>query len=142
LGNNHPPRHYGAVTGGSVFTSLGLRPGKYGIFLQNREGKSEFYNDPTPVEVIESDVAGIEVRAKRGATISGTVIIEGTSDPAMLAKRSQITLNANFEPTDRPPQPVAWDAAERAKLRRDAEAAKNEVELLPCQRVKDHVLRF
>jgi hypothetical protein len=38
--------------------------------------------------------------------------------------------------------PAAWDASERLKLRREAEAAKNEVELQPCQRVKDYVLRF
>jgi hypothetical protein len=37
--------------------------------------------------------------------------------------------------------PVAWDAAERAKLRREAAAAKNEIELKPCQRVKDYILR-
>jgi hypothetical protein len=40
------------------------------------------------------------------------------------------------------PQPVAWDAAERMKLRKEAESAKNEIELKPCQRVKDFVLRF
>jgi hypothetical protein len=40
------------------------------------------------------------------------------------------------------PRPVAWDAGERAKLRREAAAAKNEVELQPCARVKDYVLRF
>jgi hypothetical protein len=36
---------------------------------------------------------------------------------------------------------VAWDAAERAKLRGEAAAAKNEIELKPCQRVKDYILR-
>ena len=41
-----------------------------------------------------------------------------------------------------PDRAVAWDASERAKLRREAEAAKNEIELKPCQRVKDHVLRW
>jgi len=50
------------------------------------------------------------------------------------------------EPTGKPPQlvawPAAWDAAGRAKLRKDAEAVKNEIELKACQRVKDHVLRF
>ncbi|MDX2041515.1 MAG: carboxypeptidase-like regulatory domain-containing protein [Acidobacteriota bacterium] len=40
------------------------------------------------------------------------------------------------------PPPVAWDAIERAKLRKEAEAAKNEIELKVCQRVKDHVLRL
>ncbi len=39
-------------------------------------------------------------------------------------------------------RPAAFDAATRAKLRRDAEAAKNEIELKACQRVKDHLLRF
>ncbi|MGH9802882.1 MAG: hypothetical protein ACRD82_21150, partial [Blastocatellia bacterium] len=46
------------------------------------------------------------------------------------------------ESSDRLPSPVAWDAAERAKLRKEAEAAKNEIELKACQRVKDYVLRF
>jgi len=41
-----------------------------------------------------------------------------------------------------PDRPVAWASIERAKLRREAEAAKNEIELKPCQRVKDHILRW
>ena len=40
------------------------------------------------------------------------------------------------------PTPAAWDAAERLKLRKEAEVSKNEIELKPCQRVKDHVLKF
>jgi hypothetical protein len=40
------------------------------------------------------------------------------------------------------PRPAAFDSAQRAQLRREAEAAKNEIELKACQRVKDHVLRF
>lgn len=39
-------------------------------------------------------------------------------------------------------RPAAFDATERLKLRKDAEAANNEIELKPCQRVKDHVLRW
>ncbi len=49
---------------------------------------------------------------------------------------------AEKEPGDREIRPVAWDALERAKLRREAETAKNEIELKPCQRVHDHVLRW
>lgn len=48
---------------------------------------------------------------------------------------------ADTEPTDRLPSPMAWDAVERARLRKAAEAAKIELELKPCQRVKDYVLR-
>ncbi len=46
------------------------------------------------------------------------------------------------EPIDMPPPPVAWDADERTKLRREALAAKNEIELKPYQRVEDYVLLF
>ena len=38
-------------------------------------------------------------------------------------------------------RPAAWDAVERAKIRQEAAAAKNEIELKVCERVKDHVLR-
>jgi hypothetical protein len=39
-------------------------------------------------------------------------------------------------------RPLAWDSIERAKLRRAAAAAKNEIELKTCERVKDYILRF
>ncbi len=49
---------------------------------------------------------------------------------------------ADSEPVDRSPSPIAWDAAERLKLRKEAEAAKNEIELKACQPIKDHALRW
>jgi hypothetical protein len=45
------------------------------------------------------------------------------------------------EPIDGPPAPVAWNAIERAKLRKEAESIKTEVELKPCQRIVDQVVR-
>jgi hypothetical protein len=46
------------------------------------------------------------------------------------------------EPIDGPPAPVAWNAIERAKLRKEAESIKTEVELKPCQRVEDQVVKL
>ncbi len=46
------------------------------------------------------------------------------------------------ESSDRPSAPVAWDAVERAKLRKEAEAIKVEIELKPCQRVTDQVVKY
>jgi hypothetical protein len=46
------------------------------------------------------------------------------------------------ETSDLPVTPIAWDANERAKLRRQAMDAKDEIELQPCGRLKDYVLRF
>jgi Carboxypeptidase regulatory-like domain len=37
------------------------------------------------------------------------------------------------------PRRPAWDAIERSKLRREAERSRHEIELQPCQRVKDYV---
>jgi hypothetical protein len=41
-----------------------------------------------------------------------------------------------------PSQPVASDPAARATLRKEAEAANNSIELKPCQRVSDFVLKL
>ncbi|MGH9839490.1 MAG: hypothetical protein ACREEM_11975, partial [Blastocatellia bacterium] len=46
------------------------------------------------------------------------------------------------EPADKPARPAAWDAAERAKLRKEAETANVSIELKACQRVTDYALRF
>ncbi|HEV2669193.1 MAG TPA: hypothetical protein VG324_30025, partial [Blastocatellia bacterium] len=46
------------------------------------------------------------------------------------------------EMSDGPPAPAAWDANERAKLRKEAESTKTEVELKPCQRVTDQVVKY
>jgi hypothetical protein len=39
-------------------------------------------------------------------------------------------------------EPVAGDVTERAKLRREAETAKQEIELKTCQQLKDHALKL
>lgn len=47
-----------------------------------------------------------------------------------------------LEAGEREPRPAALDAATRAALRREAEAASTTVELQPCQRTADFSLRF
>jgi hypothetical protein len=46
------------------------------------------------------------------------------------------------EATDRLPRHVAWDAEGRKALRQEAEQANVVLELQPCQRIADHVLRY
>src|SRR5262245_1327599 len=46
------------------------------------------------------------------------------------------------EPNDKPARPAAWDAAERSKLRQEAEAANIVIELKPCRRVSDYILHY
>jgi len=94
-----------------AFQILGARPGKLAVYIENTISPSEFYSELTPVEVVDNDVSGIEVRAQRGVSISGTVIIEGTKDPAVLAKRSQMTLGISSDVT--PPNLVAGSRSTR-----------------------------
>jgi hypothetical protein len=48
-----------------------------------------------------------------------------------------------IDPTDPTTmRPAFWDAAERAKMRREAEAANLSLDLQPCQRVADLTLRY
>jgi len=56
----------------------------------------------------------------------------------LLYARQVAEKEANYDQA----RPLAWDAVERARLHRQAEAAKNEVELKPCQRVKDQILKW
>lgn len=79
------------------FHLLGLRSGKLGLFIRNSGERNEYYSDPVTIEITNRDLSGVEIRAQRGATINGWVIIEGTNDPAILAKRSQIRLGALTE---------------------------------------------
>jgi protocatechuate 3,4-dioxygenase beta subunit len=52
-----------------------------------------------------------------------------------------ITRPAQDESAELNVRPLAWDAQERARLRREAEAANTSVELQPCQRAADYTLR-
>ena len=49
---------------------------------------------------------------------------------------------SDAESSEAPPRPAAWSAENRAKLWREASAAKVEIELKACQRVTDYVLRY
>jgi hypothetical protein len=75
-----------------------------------------------------------------------TALADGTFAFKNLAPgRYLLVARANANTDARPQQPrlaLALDANARTQLRRDAEAAKNAVELQPCQRAEDFALRF
>jgi Carboxypeptidase regulatory-like domain len=73
------------------FRLQGVAKGKYAVFARAGQGE-DFYSEPAYCDVIDSDVHGVEVRIKQGGTLSGVVVIEGTNDPAVLAKLTQFQL--------------------------------------------------
>ena len=69
---------------------------------------------------------------------------DGTFAFKNLAPGNYLLLARAAPDTDarQPRLPLALDANTRAALRRDAEAAKSSIELQPCQRTADFILRF
>jgi len=73
------------------FKITGLMPGRYSVFA-GCEG--DFYSDKVDFEVTDHDVTGLEIRRKRGASISGKVVVDGVSEPAVLSKLREVSLSA------------------------------------------------
>ncbi|HKG12161.1 MAG TPA: hypothetical protein VKB12_02440, partial [Pyrinomonadaceae bacterium] len=76
------------------FNVRGLMPGDWGVWASSGEiyggTQGPTYSDPAVFEVEDSDVTGLEIKMRRGAEVSGTVTMEGTADPAILARLREI----------------------------------------------------
>jgi protocatechuate 3,4-dioxygenase beta subunit len=86
------------------FRIFGVLPGKHAILARPGEPNGGFISDPVIVDIDENMVTGVEVRVRQGASISGVVVIEGTSDPKVRAKLPQIGLAAVVRPAGQGPQ--------------------------------------
>jgi hypothetical protein len=88
------------------FVLSGLLPGSYRVTAvpDNNNG---FYSDPRTIEITEGDVAGVELKARRGGVISGIVIIESINDPKLLSKISILQLSAYSRTQDAVPSYIS-----------------------------------
>jgi hypothetical protein len=68
----------------------GLTPGDWGVWATTGEMFSDnqgtTYSDPAIISVSDADVSDIQIKMQKGATVSGRLTVEGTNDPAVLAK--------------------------------------------------------
>ncbi|HEX7330145.1 MAG TPA: carboxypeptidase-like regulatory domain-containing protein [Pyrinomonadaceae bacterium] len=77
-------------TGGNATNSKGefkiqnVLPGKYTLFFAPPEN-SDLRADPIEFEVIDSDLTGLEFKTKRGASLSGMVVVEGPYETSLAA---------------------------------------------------------
>jgi hypothetical protein len=83
--------------GQGEFTAEGLTPGKYGVSLIS-EINGEMRGENTTFEIIDADVKGITVRVVKGASISGTVVLE-TDDKRAFATLTQLQIQAYVQPS-------------------------------------------
>jgi len=84
-----PPGQYSDAKG--EFRLQGLLPGKIMLYARLGLG-SEVYSEVEALEIRESDIHEVEIKVRQGGSISGVIVIEGTSDPALLSKVSELEL--------------------------------------------------
>jgi protocatechuate 3,4-dioxygenase beta subunit len=88
------------------FVLKNLMPGHYAAFAVNDFGSTnplDVYSDAVQFEIDDANITGLVVKVYRGASISGTVTLEGTTDRAVLAKLQQLNINANVRPASGAP---------------------------------------
>jgi protocatechuate 3,4-dioxygenase beta subunit len=95
------------------FRFSGLTPGQYRLSLADfasflTGGGSGYYSDGAKFEIQSADVAGVEIRAKRGATISGVAVIED-ADQSAKSGLSQTIIMAYSGLPSMPPSPNEVD---------------------------------
>ena len=77
------------------FVIKNLFPGRYAAFVVTF-GQTETYSEPVQFEVTDGDVSNLTIRLRRGGAISGTAVVEGTSDRAVIQRLSSLTIYANM----------------------------------------------
>lgn len=92
----------GTGSQGSVMTRVGgvfeinAPPGQYKIGVATTGAPNRgYYSDLVTVEVSDADVNDVEVRAVRGADVSGVVVAEGTDDPSLINGLTNMSLSAS-----------------------------------------------
>lgn len=75
-----------------------IAAGKYSLFNAPQAG-SELRTEALSFEVTDQDVTGLLVKTIKGATVSGVIVIEGTTDKTAMSKLGEVRLHT-FVRTD------------------------------------------
>jgi len=91
-----------ATNADGEFRATGLTPGRYSASVRpsgfpggGANTSGDFYSDPVSFEISSDNVAGVEIKVHRGASIAGVVVVEGANDPSVAARLPQLTISAN-----------------------------------------------
>lgn len=77
------------IVEGEGFRFTNLSPGRYAVYVPIYS-RSEYYSDEVVFEVTDQDVTGLEIKARRAASLSGVVVIDGARDSAALPDLSHL----------------------------------------------------
>jgi protocatechuate 3,4-dioxygenase beta subunit len=85
--------------GNGEFRITGLLRGRF--FISPRfDGESDLYASPVELEIKDGDVAGLEIKAHRGVTLSGSVTIDGSGEAEAGAKLTGLKVGVAFKEGD------------------------------------------
>lgn len=92
----------------------GVQPGRYGVQLRS-EGHAEYFSETSTFEVSGGELETVLLRAQRGGSITGRLVLEGVADPSLQAKLAQLRLSAFSRPVVTPgagsPPPMPMTSA-------------------------------
>jgi protocatechuate 3,4-dioxygenase beta subunit len=72
-----------------------LAPGRYMLFAIPRQN-SDWLAEPLTVDVVDKDLTGLEIRTKRGASLEGVVVLEGSDDKTAAPKLNELFIFAHI----------------------------------------------
>ncbi|HWN10947.1 MAG TPA: carboxypeptidase-like regulatory domain-containing protein [Pyrinomonadaceae bacterium] len=73
-----------------------ILPGKYAVSIMSQPNL-QVQAESVSFDVIDQDVTGITVRTSKGASIAGTLVIEGTADKAVLTRIPRFQLQVYMQ---------------------------------------------
>jgi hypothetical protein len=77
----------------------GIPPNHYAAFII-KDSDSEYYSEITSFDVTDADVSGVEIKVRRGSSISGVAVIEGLPGGDFAEKLAEIRIRAFIQSTE------------------------------------------
>lgn len=74
------------------FRITSLPPGQYTTIMMPR-GETEIWAESVTFDILDQDVSGLLIKLHKGASITGTLVLENSEDRAARAKLSQLQIN-------------------------------------------------
>jgi uncharacterized GH25 family protein len=69
----------------------GVPPNHYAVFVVT---ESDYYSDLTPFDVTAADVSGLEIKVRRGSSLTGVAVLEGSRDRDAAEKLAGLRIRA------------------------------------------------
>jgi hypothetical protein len=71
-----------------------LKPGHYALYISSSLDHSDLYSDVLTFDVVNADIANLEVQARHGSKLTGFVIPAGVTNAATMARLSAVKVVA------------------------------------------------